>query len=290
MVALATAVSVRRARPRLDLLATARRAERTYDDPERFRRELTHVLGQRKLFQKFVPGLMHAFIFWGFLVLFPTIVEAALAIVDPDLALPWLGDAPWFITLVDVFATLVVVGVAIAFAIRKVQRPDRFRGSHLREADLILLRILGIVTTLLLWNAARIALGEFPDPSCAPRSRTRSRLLFAAGRPRPSSGSWSGRTCCWCSASSRTCPGSKHLHIITAAPNVYLAKNAPERPPRAAPDRPGGRRGRHALRRGDRDRPLAQAGARSVLVHGVRPLPGGVPRLEHRQAPQSRSC
>ena len=41
--------------------------------------EVEIVLGQRKLLQRLVPGLMHAFIFWGFLVLFPTIVLAAIA-------------------------------------------------------------------------------------------------------------------------------------------------------------------------------------------------------------------
>ena len=41
----------------------------------------------------------------------------------------------------DVFAALVLVGIGIAFYIRKVQRPDRFKGSHLREADYILLWI-----------------------------------------------------------------------------------------------------------------------------------------------------
>ena len=38
------------------------------------RNEAEIVLGQKKLLQRLVPGLMHAFIFWGFLVLFPTIV------------------------------------------------------------------------------------------------------------------------------------------------------------------------------------------------------------------------
>ena len=39
--------------------------------PRRARNEATIVLGQRKLLQRLVPGLMHAFIFWGFLVLAP---------------------------------------------------------------------------------------------------------------------------------------------------------------------------------------------------------------------------
>ena len=38
--------------------------------------EATIVLGQRKLFQRLVPGVVHALIFWGFIVLFPTIVMA----------------------------------------------------------------------------------------------------------------------------------------------------------------------------------------------------------------------
>ena len=52
------------------------------------RNEATIVLGQRKLLQRLGPGLMHAFIFWGFLVLFPTIFMAIVAIVDREQSLP----------------------------------------------------------------------------------------------------------------------------------------------------------------------------------------------------------
>jgi Fe-S oxidoreductase len=221
-VAFAAALAFRRARGRIGLLTAARPTERTYDEGERVRRELVQVLGQRKLFQKAVPGLMHAFIFWGFLVLFPTIIEAALSIAG--LHLPWPFEAPWFITMVDVFASLVVIGVLIAFTIRKVQRPDRFRGSHLREADLILVWILGIVTTLLLWNAAEIALGTFPHPSSAPVANQLSALL-PASEPLE-------RTMVWMHlllvlGFLAYLPGSKHLHIVTAVPNVWVAKTAP---------------------------------------------------------------
>ena len=47
--------------------------------PRRLRAEATVVVGQRKLLQRLFPGLVHAFIFWGFVVLFPTIVLAFLA-------------------------------------------------------------------------------------------------------------------------------------------------------------------------------------------------------------------
>ncbi|HEY6651985.1 MAG TPA: Fe-S oxidoreductase, partial [Actinomycetota bacterium] len=103
----------RRARARLDVLRAARPAARTDHPGARARRELSHVLGQRKLFQKAAPGVMHAFIFWGFLVLLPTIVEAMLGAIDPHWTLPYLGHVAWFAFLQDLFAILVVLGVAI---------------------------------------------------------------------------------------------------------------------------------------------------------------------------------
>ncbi|MDX6453326.1 MAG: hypothetical protein QOH16_3375, partial [Gaiellaceae bacterium] len=96
------------------------------------------MLGQKKLFQRLVPGVMHALIFWGFLVLFPTIVMALVGAVNRDWAIPWLGARGWFMALVDVFVLSVLAGIAMAVWIRKVVRPKRFDGSHLGEADFIL--------------------------------------------------------------------------------------------------------------------------------------------------------
>ena len=227
ILAIAVVVFVRRARVRVALLRAAPGAARTDEVGTRARRELVHVLGQRKLFQKALPGLMHAFIFWGFLVLFPTIVEAMIAVVDRDGTLPLIGQAPWFLFLVDVFATLVAVGIAIAFYIRKVQRPDRFRGSHMEEADKILFAILGIVSTLLLWNATKIALGMTAHPGAEPVANALSNL-FGTGQPTETL----ERVFVWAHilivlGFLTYLPKSKHLHIITAIPNVYFAKNGP---------------------------------------------------------------
>ena len=145
-------------------MRSAQPVERTGDVPRRVGNEVSIVLGQRKLLQRFGPGLMHAFIFWGFLVLAPTILIALIGVVDTHATLPWLGHQGWYALLVDVFAVLVLVGVLAELWIRKVQRPRRFEGSHLGEADLILGLIATIASTLLLWHATRIALGlnEWP--------------------------------------------------------------------------------------------------------------------------------
>jgi len=219
---------VRRAKLLVDLLKLGKPAERSGDVPQRVKNEAEIVLGQRKLLQRLGPGLMHAAIFWGFVVLFPTIVIAMIGAVDREATLPWLGHQGWFALLVDVFATLVLAGVLAAVYIRKVERPRRFEGSHLGEADLILALIAGIVSTLLLWHASRIALGlnEWPA-SWSPVSDALSGL-FGDGTVTEIL----ERVFVWAHvliilSFLAYLPHSKHLHIVTAAFNVYFGRTAP---------------------------------------------------------------
>jgi Fe-S oxidoreductase len=199
--------------------------ERSDAVPDRVRQEAVVVLGQRKLLQRALPGVMHALIFWGFIVLFPTIVMAMIAIVDREATLPWLGGQEWFALLSDVFAVLVLVGVATALWIRKVVRPARFEGSHLGEADLILALISAIVITLLLWHASRVALGlnEY-DAGAAPMANALSGL-FGDG----SVTEVLERVFVWAHVLLilgflAYLPHSKHLHIMSAAVNVYFGR------------------------------------------------------------------
>ncbi len=183
------------------------------------------MLGQRKLLQRLGPGLMHAFIFWGFLVLAPTILIALIGVVDKDATLPWLGHQGWYAAMVDLFCVLVLIGVLAAFYIRKVQRPRRFEGSHLGEADLILALIATIVITLLLWHATRIALGlnEWPR-SWSPASNALSHLFGHQQATRVLE-----RVFVWAHVLTiltflAYLPRSKHLHIATAAINVWFGR------------------------------------------------------------------
>jgi Fe-S oxidoreductase len=226
-LAVAGALFTRRARLLVRLLQMGKPPGIARDDavPDRVRQEAVVVLGQRKLLQRALPGVMHALIFWGFLVLFPTIVMAMIAIVDREATLPWLGSQEWFALLADVFAVLVLVGVATALWIRHVVRPARFEGSHLGEADLILALISGIVITLLLWHASRIALGlnEY-DAGAAPMAKALSGL-FGDGTVTKAL----ERVFVWAHVLIilgflAYLPHSKHLHIISAAFNVYFAR------------------------------------------------------------------
>ena len=210
------------------LLRAAPAVRRSDAVPRRLRNEATIVLGQRKLLARFGPGLAHALIFWGFLVLLPSILIAMIGAVDKRSTLPWLGHQGWYALLQDVFAVLVLAGVLAALFIRKVLRPRRFAGSHLREADLILALIATIVITLLFWHAARIALGLSEWPRHA--SPVSSGLSHLVGRNQASR--VLERVFVWAHvltilAFLTYLPRSKHLHIFTAAVNVWFGRTGP---------------------------------------------------------------
>jgi Fe-S oxidoreductase len=214
------------------LVRAARPLKRTDDVFRRVENEATIVLGQRKLFQRLVPGAMHALIFWGFLVLFPTILMAGIGAIDRDWSFPWLGRQGWYMAMVDVFIVAVLVGIAAAVWIRKVVRPRRFDGSHLGEADLILFMIALVVLTLLGWHAARIAAGLNEWPAhWSFLSNAVSHLVGSGASVRE-------RILVWAHVGvilTFLCylPYSKHLHIATAAINVYFSRT--RRPGRLEP-------------------------------------------------------
>jgi Fe-S oxidoreductase len=230
LLAAAGGLFARRTRLLARIVRLGRPVDRSGDVPVRLAREGTQVLGQRKLFQRLLPGFMHACIFWGFLVLLTTIVEALGQAVDPDFALPWIGHAGALGLVQDVFAGLVLVGLAIAVGIRVVQRPERFVGSHRLDAYRILGLIFWIIATLLLYQGARIALGvEASPPAWTPLSTAASHLFTWMSPAWQRTAMW---TLLWVHIGLILgflvyLPYSKHLHIATSALNVWLASTRP---------------------------------------------------------------
>jgi Fe-S oxidoreductase/nitrate reductase gamma subunit len=192
---------------------------RPSDPARQARAELEIVLGQRKLLERLGPGLLHAFVFWGFLVLFPTILMAMIAAVSPTAELPWLEHQTWFGWMADVFVVLVFAGIGAAAVNRAFLRPERFRGSHSGDAYVILLLIFGVIGTLLCWHAAAHAQGY--NDHAGPVSNAFASLFPSHGHAE--------RVFVWAHLAIVLgfllyLPRSKHLHIATAAITVWFAR------------------------------------------------------------------
>jgi len=220
----------RRARLLVRLIGLGRPIDRGGDVGRRVLREAGQVLGQRKLFQRAVPGLMHALIFWGFLVLLSTIVEAGGQAIDPDFALPLIGRTGWLGLAQDAFASLVLVGIAIALWIRVRQRPERFIGSHRLDAFRILGLITWIILTLFLLRGAKIALGESAYPTeWTPISTAASNVFTWMGDGWQTFFGW---FFLWAHLGLVLgflvyLPYSKHLHILTSVFSVWFSSARP---------------------------------------------------------------
>ncbi len=192
--------------------------------------EATEVLGQRKLLKWTVPGLAHAFTFWGFLVLMLTIFEAYTNLFDKKF--PGIDHWAFIAFIEDLFAVLVLVGIITFAVIRLRSNPDRegrdsrFSGSHTGAAWLVLLGIFLVIATLLIYRGAQINTGVFPYPHGAFASQIVGHWLAPLG-----TGVNSVLETTFILAQLAVILGflvfvtySKHLHIITAPLNVLFSR------------------------------------------------------------------
>jgi Fe-S oxidoreductase len=169
LTVVALAVAGRRVWWLFRLIRSGQPANNRLDDPaDRAETEVVEVIGQRRLLKWRVPGLAHAFTFWGFIVLGLTIIEAWGALYNPDFAIPLIGRWAVLGFVEDFFAVGVLCGIVTFAIIRykqapgRKQRSSRFYGSHTRPAEVILVMIFGVISSLLLYRAAQINTGHFP--------------------------------------------------------------------------------------------------------------------------------
>jgi len=125
---------------------------------QRIRNLIVEVLSHRRILRKPYAGLMHFFLFWGFLVL---AIGTTLIFVQMDITWPIASYAflqgrfyLWFSLLLDVFGALAIVGVLLMIFRRYLYRP-RWLDSILDDL-LILVLILIILLSGFLVEGLRI--------------------------------------------------------------------------------------------------------------------------------------
>jgi len=153
--------------------------------------QVTEVFGQQKLLRWSVPGLAHFFVFWGFIILTFTIIEAVGALFQVDFAIPLIGHSRALGLLEDFFGVAVMLGIIVFAVLRVINDPNRkhrdsrFYGSHTGAAWAVLGLIFLVVLTLFGIRAAQLNTGVSPwqqTPHAPFFSYLVSRALHPFGR------------------------------------------------------------------------------------------------------------
>ncbi|MBI1388684.1 MAG: 4Fe-4S dicluster domain-containing protein [bacterium] len=189
---------------------------------------LLFVFGQKRVVRR-AFGVNHFFIFWGFMILLGMNSEFLIQGVFPEFSLRFLGRVPYGALLfaTDIMSVVVLAAVALAVMRRIAFRPKYIEAS--RDAFLILGLIAMLMVAYFGVHAAEIALGETDMGGWMPVSGALAGA-FATSTPekihRSLNASW------WVHALALLAflnylPYSKHLHVLTAIPNVFFRRIDP---------------------------------------------------------------
>jgi len=170
---------------------------------ERIKGTIRLALGQKKLTRFTVAGLAHKAIFFGFIVLMlRTLILISRAYTDQEGFGLWLFNDDTTLGFIyniikDVYIVLVMVGVSVFLWMRLVSKPKRLKPSG--EALFILWAIFAMMVADLLVDFA-------PTTISSAGFWVHIILIFVL---------------------LNVLPYSKHFHIITAIPNVFVRKLEP---------------------------------------------------------------
>jgi heterodisulfide reductase subunit C/nitrate reductase gamma subunit len=206
---------------------------------KRFGLMMKVAIGQTKMFRRPILGLIHALVFWGFLVILVGSIEMVIdGLFGIERSLSFLG---WFynflIAVGDIFAPIIAVAIIIFLSRRLFMHVKRFEGIEMKhvshiDANVALTIILLLMVSLMGMNAAYIAHntavnaeihGVFPvGAKIAPLFSSLSaesmyiyHEIFW----------WSHILLIFIFAN--LLPYSKHFHVFMSVPNVFLSRLEP---------------------------------------------------------------
>jgi Fe-S oxidoreductase len=195
--------------------------------PRRITGFIVDVIGQSNVRRKIAPGLAHTLIFWGFIVITVGTIEMMVEGVFHGVNLGLLSPVLYgnYLRIADVMAFGVLLGVTFGFYRRLILRPSYLKTTG--ESLAILGITGGLMISLFLMNAFRVA--AFPDSDL--------NSFFVLSNPLAQAMSLPGMAAESAFAGMEVfywmhlllvlgflmyIPHSKHLHILAAAPNVFL--------------------------------------------------------------------
>ena len=183
------------------------------------------VFGQKKLFKERV-GIIHFFVFWGFIVIAFGTLQIIAEGIHPGFTFPW-AESYTFLFIKDLLSLIVLAGLLVIAYIRYVVRKTRLEPSA--EAGVILGLIFFLILSEFFYSGFTYAL----DPT--PASEGAFVATAIAGWVGGLSGSALelGRTILWwihvvlLLAFLVYIPISKHMHLIMCPVNEFMRNLKP---------------------------------------------------------------
>ncbi len=204
---------------------------------ERVQSFLTYVLGQRRVIME-PAGVLHFFIFWGFLVLQLETIEYFIRGFYWKFHFSMFVGEPLYNAMLfaqDAIALAILVAISIAAFRRFLLRPQHAVVSM--DAAVILLLIGGLMVTKFVANGAEIAMMPAAElghnPFFTPTAHAISFLMGGPGKAIGSGLAWGVyHTGYWLHIGIvlfflNYIPFGKHLHLLGAMPNVFFRKLEP---------------------------------------------------------------
>lgn len=197
----------------------------------RLKNVLVIAFGQSKILRDPIAGWMHFFIFWGFIILLSAVLEAVIQGIVPHFTFKRLGYIFYPMAIAqETIGSLVMLSCLFALLRWYLFPPKRFFGreitGHVRlDATVILTLILLIMASMFCTNGTQMLQSGALD---------RARFISSSLAPLftgPHLNTWYG-IFWWAHiliilGFLNYLPYSKHLHVLTSIPNVFLTSLRP---------------------------------------------------------------
>ncbi|MBL8960682.1 MAG: 4Fe-4S dicluster domain-containing protein [Gemmatimonadetes bacterium] len=206
---------------------------RLNDLPRRLQNFLSIGIAQTKILRDPVAGPVHAFVFWGFLVLQLGAVEIIIQGLKPGFTFGDVLPAPLyglFVLSQEGTAGAVLLAVGFLLYRRIVIKPRRLQGDNVHSGDaiFILSLIAGLMVTLILVAAGdRIVAPHHPmalQPVSTPVALALGWMGPGAAQAMRDMAWWAHALLIF--AFLNYLPYSKHLHVIVSLPNTFLSNTS----------------------------------------------------------------
>ena len=242
VLAIATFILVKRIRRIRKDINLGKDIDLEHNPSARWKNMLLVAFGQKKMFKKPIPAILHLLLYIGFIIINLEILEFILDGLSGEhrLFAPYLGDAyNWMMNFFEFLAVAVLLSCVIFLIRRNILHIRRFEAREMTrwpklDANLILIFEIVLMLAILTMNAADQLLQQKVE------AYTQTGDLFFSGLLMPL---FEGLSTSTLIAVERIAwwlhiigilgfaiyvTYSKHLHIFMAFPNTYFARLGPK--------------------------------------------------------------